>query len=326
MTGRRGAHFALAKRGGMNKGFAMSTDTATASAFDVKDVEFLRHGDAPLLARLYTPHGPGPFPAIVELHGGAWTQFDRTRGKSLHEALARRGVMVAALDFRQGAAGAYPLSVADINYGIRWVKAHAPELKTRADLVGISGNSTGGHLAMLAAMRPDDPRYAAIPLPGGANLDAAVRCVVMLWPIINPLSRYHYAKRRLAEAAPPDWAGRIVAFHHGYWQDEASMADGSPTLLLERGVPVATPPALWIQASEDDVHNYRDPDSGFDGTEAERFVARYRRAGGQIELARYEAPALFTTVQPDLPQSIAALARIADFVHRTIPVSSRASA
>lgn len=305
----------------------MNTSTRPATAFDVEDVEFLRHGDKPLLARLYKPHGPGPFPAIVELHGGAWTQFDRTRGKSLHETLAKSGVVVVALDFRQGAEGAYPLSVADINYGIRWVKAHAPALKTRPDLVGLSGNSTGGHLAMLVAMRPADPRYAAIPLPGEARaLDASVRCVVMLWPIINPLSRYHYAKRRLAEAAPPVWAASIVDFHHGYWRTEANMADGSPTLLLERGVPVETPPALWIQASEDDVHNYRDPTSGFDGTEADRFAARYRAAGGRIEIARYEAPALFTTVKPDLPQSIEALQRIAAFVHRTIPVSARAPA
>src|SRR5581483_7010919 len=112
-------------------------------------------------------------------------------------------------------------------YGIRWLKANARKFKTRPDLVGVSGNSTGGHLAMLVAMRPDDPRYAAIPLPGHADLDASLRCVVMLWPIINPLSRYHYAKRRLAEPVPPDWAARIVEFHRGYWKNEVNMADGS---------------------------------------------------------------------------------------------------
>lgn len=152
----------------------MNIGTTTAHAFDVEDVEYLRHGGKPLLARIYTPHGTGPFPAIVELHGGAWTQFDRTRGKSLHEALARSGIVVAALDFRQGAEGAYPLSVADINHGIRWLKANAETFKTRADLVGASGNSTGGHLAMLVAMRPYDPRYASIALPGPAkDVDAS---------------------------------------------------------------------------------------------------------------------------------------------------------
>ncbi len=72
--------------------------------------------------------------------------------------------------------GAYPKALADINYAIRWVKLHAKDLKTRPDLVGISGQSSGGHLAMLAAMRPHDPRYTAIPLPAGSPaLDATVK-------------------------------------------------------------------------------------------------------------------------------------------------------
>ena len=38
---------------------------------EVQDVEYLRHGGKPLLARLFKPRGEGPFPLIVELHGGA---------------------------------------------------------------------------------------------------------------------------------------------------------------------------------------------------------------------------------------------------------------
>jgi acetyl esterase/lipase len=58
--------------------------------------------------------------------------------------------------------------VQDINYAVRWTKHNARTLKTRSDLVGLSGQSSGGHLAMLVAMRPHDPRYAAIALPAGA--------------------------------------------------------------------------------------------------------------------------------------------------------------
>jgi acetyl esterase/lipase len=86
------------------------------------------------------------------------------------------GVVVVSLDWRTAQEGAYPLALADINYAIRWTKLHAKELKTRPDLVGISGQSSGGHLAMLAAMRPHDPRYTAIPLPAGSPaLDATVK-------------------------------------------------------------------------------------------------------------------------------------------------------
>ena len=52
---------------------------AEARNFDVEDVEYLRHGDKSLLMRLFKPHGAGPFPALVELHGGIWTENDRTR-------------------------------------------------------------------------------------------------------------------------------------------------------------------------------------------------------------------------------------------------------
>ena len=73
-----------------------------------------------------------------------------------------------------------------------YLKARAGELRTRAYLIGISGASSGGHLAMLAAMRPNDPRFSSIALPAGSPVvDASVRCVVMFWPVIDPLGRHH---------------------------------------------------------------------------------------------------------------------------------------
>src|SRR6476619_1614201 len=85
-----------------------------------------------------------------------------------HEAMAKNGIVPIALDFRSGNEDPYPSSVQDINYAVRWAKLNARALKTRAELVGLSGQSSGGHLAMLVAMRPRDPRYTAIPLPAGS--------------------------------------------------------------------------------------------------------------------------------------------------------------
>src|SRR5262249_35045510 len=70
-----------------------------ATAFDVADVEYLRHGDKPLLARVYTPRGDGPFPALVECHGGAWCMSDRFSEKLRHEYMASHGIASIALDF-----------------------------------------------------------------------------------------------------------------------------------------------------------------------------------------------------------------------------------
>ncbi len=68
-----------------------------AHEFTVEDVEYLSHGGSPLLLRLYKPKGGGPFPLMIDLHGGAWCAQDRTSDAMFNEALAKSGVVVAAL-------------------------------------------------------------------------------------------------------------------------------------------------------------------------------------------------------------------------------------
>jgi BD-FAE protein len=103
--------------------------------FDVEDIEYLRHSDKPLLARVFRLRGEGPFPALVECHGGAWCLSDRTTERLRHEAMAKNGIVSIALDFRSGNEDPYPSSVQDINYAVRWAKLNARALKTRADAV-----------------------------------------------------------------------------------------------------------------------------------------------------------------------------------------------
>src|SRR2546427_4011382 len=161
----------------------------------IEDVEYIRHAGAPLLARLYRPQGAGPFPIMVELHGGAWCRSERLADKLIHETLAKTGVIVAALDWRQPPVAPYPASFQDIHYAIRWLKAQATALGSRPDLVGSMGNSSGGHQAMLLGMRPFDPRYRALPQPPGAGAGATLRSVVIGSPVIDPLRPYPYAQQ-----------------------------------------------------------------------------------------------------------------------------------
>lgn len=276
--------------------------TAETLSVTTEDFDYVQHGDAPPLAlRLFRPavSHEAPLPAVIDLHGGAWNKNDLTSCAARDAVLATFGIAVAAIDFRHGAEH-YPSSLADINYAIRWVKARAGVLGIDATNVGLCGQSSGGHLAMLAAMRPHDARYTAIPLAAdvgvegdagegnGSNveapdIDATVRCVGMQWPVINPLSRYRHALRERAAGA--DWVGDIPENHDRYWGDEAAMAEGNPLMALERGEAVETPPALWIQGRPDIVHDYHDPESGQDENEPERFAAAYRKAGGEIDVA-----------------------------------------
>src|SRR3984893_8276436 len=244
---------------------------------DVEDVEYLRHGDTPLLARLFKPRGAGPFPAVVELHGGAWCLGDRLQDTSINEQLARSGILVAALDFRAPPAASYPGSAMDINYGIRWLKTEAAKLGSRPDMVCTFGISSGGHMAMLLGMRPRDSRYSAIPLSrGDFALDASVRGVIMGAPVIDPLGRYHYAKQLKDSGKPhPEFVDLVLPLHDKYWKTEDAMAEGNPVQALERGENVALPPVLYIQDTRDIVHPR---------AQLERSVELYRKAGGHVDL------------------------------------------
>jgi len=240
----------------------MDTMPSRTFEFSTEDHEYVRHGERGLKLRVFRPRGDGPFPAVIDLHGGAWCNGDLNECKARDEVLAASGLIAIALDFRHAGDG-YPSSLVDINYAIRWVKANAAKLGLRADRIGLSGQSSGGHLAMLAAMRPRDPRYGAIALPAGSpQVDAAVQCVAMTWPVINPLSRYRHARRARDTATPPAWVRDIPERHDTYWKTEANMAEGNPVLALERGEKVLTPPTLWVQGRRIDraaVYRLRNP-------------------------------------------------------------------
>jgi acetyl esterase len=280
-------------------------------AIDVEDVEYLRHNGKPLLARLFKPRGNGPFPIMIDLHGGAWCNGDRLNDTLINEALAKSGVLVAALDFRMPPEAGYPASLADIHYAIRWMKAEAAGLKARPDRVGTIGISSGGHQAMLLAMRPTDTRYAAIPSAAGMKGDARVNCVVMCWPVIDPLGRYRYGKRLRAEGGKyPEAIDRVIPLHDKYWGSEDAMQEGNPIAALENGEKVEMPPVLYVQGASDLVHPRADLD---------RFVAAYRRRGGSVELALYDGEVEGFVIRNAASASAkAALDRIIAFVHTSL--------
>jgi acetyl esterase/lipase len=235
-----------------------------------RDIEYRHDGSRSWLARVFEPQGSGPFPAVVEIHGGAWNHNDRTQNAAADEALAATGLVVVAPDFRLGTEAAYPASMADINYATRWLKAHAGDFNATPKALGGLGYSSGGHMVMLGAMRPRDPRYTTLRLEEAPKLDASLAYVMMGWPVLDPLARYVHSKNLGRE--------ELLVAHHNYFIDEAGMREANPQLILERGEAVELPPALFLHGADDNVLSPRT---------AERFVEAYGKAGGYIELAAF---------------------------------------
>jgi acetyl esterase/lipase len=277
---------------------ATKTDPAQKHEVDVEDLEYGRAGDTPLLARLYRPRGITGFPAIVDVHGGAWVTNDRLQNAAIDEVIAASGTAVLALDFRMAPASPYPASIADINLGIRWLKANAARLGGDPRRVGGLGTSSGGHQLWLNVLRPRDARYAALKLDGAGDVDASLGFVVVCWPISDPVARYAMARETGND--------RLVKNHDAYFLSEAAMAEANPQRILESGETRNLPPALLIQGTADANVT---PDM------ADRFVAAYTKAGGRITLQEFEGqPHTFISQNPTSQASVEALGRITDFI------------
>ena len=185
----------------------------------------------------------------------------------MDRALAASGVLVVAIDMRNSPEAPYPGSVQDAHYGVRWLKMKAREWKGDPENLGVLGSSSGGHVAELLAMRPRDPRYAAVALAEAPNLDATVAYVATRSPISDCHARYeHMVKTNRPE---------MVKKSKMYFDPWESIFEGNPALILQRGEKVTLPPLLIMQG---------ELDSNVPWQIQEKFAQAYRAAGGECEL------------------------------------------
>jgi acetyl esterase len=279
---------------------AIAYDPGKSFEIKVWDVEFRRDPARTLMARIYQPQGEGPFPALLDLHGGAWNDQDRTANAPMDEKLAASGLLVVAIDLRLAPAAPYPASVQDGNYGIRWLKAKAQEWKGDPATVGALGSSSGGHVIELCALRLNDPRYNAYPLPEAPKLDARLRYVVARSPVSDPFARYQQAERR-------QWQ-EMIQNSKNYFAPWETIYDGNPQLILERREAATLPPTFILQGELD---NNVLPEV------QQRFAAAYRAAGGECDLEIFLGCEHRWVATPG-PQTDRAVEMIKDFIARQL--------
>ena len=90
-------------------------------------------------------------PVIVVVHGGGWLKGDKTKFRALAQALAQRGFVTAAIEYRLGGEAKFPAAIHDCNAAVRWLRANSEKYRIDADRIGAVGGSAGGHLVGLMA-------------------------------------------------------------------------------------------------------------------------------------------------------------------------------
>lgn len=139
---------------------------ATAKSYE--NVEFGRAGNSSLQLDASVPDGPGPFPAVIIVHGGAWVTGDRRRTvEPLFMPLSDAGLAWFSISYRLAntidgdsiptsivSMTALGAAVDDVRLAVTYVKKHATEYKIDPNRLALIGESAGAQLASMAALKP----------------------------------------------------------------------------------------------------------------------------------------------------------------------------
>jgi acetyl esterase/lipase len=171
----------------------MNTQNATP-AYAEFDIPYATVDGSSLVLHVTKPvgQGSGPFPVLLDFHGGAWTHFDHRVDLAWCRELAKNGVMCASVQFRLAPEHPWPAFIADARAALRWLTAHGAQMGADVSRLGTIGGSTGGFLSILLGMSPRTETEAptqAIDTPDTLT-PAMPRVAIGFYPILDVVGRY----------------------------------------------------------------------------------------------------------------------------------------
>ena len=190
----------------------------------------------------------GAASCVVDVHGGAWCDGDRTIGEFYDTRVAAAGFPVVAIDFRCGPEFQHPTASEDVAAAVRWARDRF------GGKVALIGSSSGGHLSLFTALTLEPVDFVAA-----------------FWPPTDPLARYRYAQG----IADTEHGARLVKNTEAYFETTEAMAAASIPRLVSAGEALWLPP-VWLVHAEHDL-NVPLAISG-------SLVDAYQSTGGEIEM------------------------------------------
>ncbi len=219
-------------------------------------------GDVPI--RVYTPEGEGPFPALVWFHGGGWTIGSLDENEvSCRTVCAGAEAVVVSVDYRLAPENPFPAAADDAYAAVLWVRDNAEGLSVDPSRIAVGGESAGGNLAAVVALKARDL--------GGPELALQVLISPVLGhPDDGRASYRDYSEGCFLSKSGMDW------FFLQYPRDASDL--DNPYLLPLRAKDLSgLAPALVLEAEYDVLR-----DEGVEYAEA------LKKAGNQVELVTFD--------------------------------------
>ena len=152
-------------------------ETVPSGVVFEKNIEYSNPDDQHLQLNMARPkEGPGPFPAVICIHGGGFRAGTRESFNSLCLQLAERGYVAVTVSYRLAPKYQFPAAVYDVKAAVRWMRANAEKYQIDPDRIGTTGGSAGGHLAQFLGVTSGVKKFEGD--GGNAEYSSSVKCVV----------------------------------------------------------------------------------------------------------------------------------------------------
>jgi acetyl esterase/lipase len=144
---------------GLTYAMHLRADALTHDITLQRDVIFRTVDGVDVKLDVAVPAGPGPYPLILCVHGGAWHVGDKSKFTPMIENMARHNYVAASINYRLAPKVKFPAPLEDTRAALQFLKKHAGDYKIDITRIGGTGESAGSHLAMLMAF--EDARQDA---------------------------------------------------------------------------------------------------------------------------------------------------------------------
>ena len=215
-----------------------------------------------LTLRIYRPEGPGPFPILAFFHGSGFVLCSLdTHDGMCRNLCAGAGCIVASVDYRLAPEHKFPAGLDDCLVATRWAAAHAAELSADPARIMLAGDSAGGNMAAVTALRVRDE--------GGPPLAGQM--------LLYPVTDYHMpgTPSYVENADGYGLTRDTMEWFWAHYLSDAAEADHPHASPLRAPDLAGLPPAYVMSAEYDPLRD-----------EAERYGERLRAACVPAEITR----------------------------------------
>ena len=135
----------------------IATDSGEIQCLYSQNWEYFDYGDCKRHLQILFPYKPEmrdneKYPLILFIPGSAWHKQEMYNDIPQYALLARRGFVVAAMEYRESDIAVFPAQIEDVYNALNFIPGIADNFHIDISKIFLMGNSSGGHIAMMSVL------------------------------------------------------------------------------------------------------------------------------------------------------------------------------